>query len=147
MTMNKKEESKYVLAHGERDSLPYFLSVRKDFYECSNKEELQWFLEIKIYFDSTETGLANQEEDRMLNKFEDVFDEKVQVVGGVYFVGRITWNGVRSLFYYVENPELISELLNKIIKEGQYLNEFEYKIDKDPEWQRMSEIIPNVKEI
>lgn len=139
----EKENSEYNIAHGERDNHPYFFIFRKGFAKFPQKENYPWLLEIKIYFEANESGLVDGEEGDILNKFEDILDQKNKENPPTYFVGRITWNGIRTLLYYVIDPKATADLLDNIIETGQYPREFEFKIEKDQEWKGVSKIIPN----
>jgi hypothetical protein len=138
----------FSLATGERDGLPYFLGVRKEFHKFQGKESYSWLLTIEVDAeDKSQVGLVSDDEAEVLNNLEDFLERKLESVAGIYFVARITWNGIRSIFYYVSDPKPIAEELNKLIEQGQYPREFEYKIEKDAEWKKMSDIIPNIEEI
>jgi hypothetical protein len=136
------------LATGERDGLAYFLSVRQKFTETSDKERYPWLLTIQIDSEGeSQLGLVSDDEAEVLNLLEDFFEEKLSTLTEMFFVGRITWNRTRSLYYYIEDPKPVAGQLEKLIQTGQYAREFEYRIEKDPDWKKMSEIVPNIENI
>jgi Family of unknown function (DUF695) len=54
------------------------------------------------------------------------------------FIGRITDNGRRELFFYMESPTEIHEKLRDFIDQGNPIREFEYSILEDENWDRVS---------
>ena len=51
------------------------------------------------------------------------------------FVARVTYNGVCQVVWMLNNPEIAIEYLDGIIAKGNQIREFDYSIEKDPEWK------------
>jgi len=145
--MNNQDTS-FSLTKGERDGLPYFAIVRHAFQQFGRRANLQWLLKIEIDIEyPTEIGLVPNMEAEELNNLEDFFQNKLRSVADILFVARITWNGIRFLYFYVSEPKPIAEQLDLLIQTGQYPKEFEYRIERDPRWEKMAEIIPNINDL
>ena len=69
------------------------------------------------------------------------------LLADMFFVARITWKSTRTIYYYVSEPKHIAEQFELLIQRGQYPKEFEYRIERDPTWRKMAEIIPNINEL
>jgi len=141
--MSQKES--FALAQGEKDGKPWFAIILEQFRKYQDKEDLPWLLRLDISTCSNDIGLVSNEESDILNKFEDSVEELIGTSTAIRLVARITWNGKRSVFYYVKDPSSVSRLLNEVIDKKDYPREFEYKIEKDERWERMSNIIPNIE--
>jgi hypothetical protein len=59
----------------------------------------------------------------------------------VYFAGRVTQNGFRDLFYYIDVPKIeqpgVNEFCNSIMKE----RGINFGMEKDPKWKAVSGFI------
>ncbi|HRH22458.1 MAG TPA: DUF695 domain-containing protein [Candidatus Paceibacterota bacterium] len=144
--MKKTEQDVFKLYQGEKDNLPWNLILTEGYLKAKFKEKLSWFLCINIQLLVSENGSISNMEDKILNDMEDDLYHKFKAVDEVYRAGRFTHNGIRSLFFYVTNPQTISSTLNKIIESGSQAREFDYRMERDPEWKGVREIlkIPNL---
>lgn len=145
--VDNNEKGSYNLLKGERDGKPWIAIMRDKFLDYENKSDFNWLLQVHIDAEANNIGLVSDEEAAILNILEDFLNKKILSVAQMYFVGRITWNGIRSLYYYVSDPKPIAEELNKTISQGQYTREFQYEISKDTEWKKILELVPNVENI
>jgi hypothetical protein len=144
--MPEQKSDEFSFAKGEKDGLPYFLVVRDHFSQFEYKTQYSWFLSFEIFFESNSPlRLASDEEAEILNKFEDFLNARLSGAVKIFFVARITWNSRRLIFYYISNPKSASEVLEEIMREKNYQREFQYKIEKDLKWEKMSSIIPNIR--
>lgn len=141
------KQGPFGLAEGLRDNLPYFVVVKKGYCQFESKQDYQWFLMIEISADAGGRGLISGEEGEVLNGLEDAIEQKIQQATDGYFVARITWNGKRNIYYYVKNAEKAAKELDSIIEKKEYTREFEYRIEKDVKWEKMTGIIPNIEEL
>jgi hypothetical protein len=142
----ERTDGSFTLAQGERDGKPWFAIIREKFKQNPEKIDLPWLLSLKIKAEVDDQGLVSDVEAEILNKQEDNIEEFISASGKINFVARITWNGMRSVFYYISDPKIAAEKLNQIIEDKLYSREFEYKIERDPNWEKMSETIPNIED-
>lgn len=78
-------------------------------------------------------GLSSSEEAPELNALEKRLDEALTAACGAEQVGRLTWNGVRELFYYGRSDEEIERAL-RVATEGSPDREVQWRHEHDPEW-------------
>lgn len=109
----------------------------KDFKE---KKKFPWFLLITIdLVDVIEPfSLPTDKEAEILNLVEDNFTSLINRIVPYQYIGRITDNGKRELYYYVETPQDIHEKLNELIEQNTYTREFQYDISQDTGWENVS---------
>ncbi len=77
-------------------------------------------------------GLCENSEAEDLNLFEDMIGEKLEEFK-TKFVGRITFDGAREIYYYLENAEKANNVLKQLINvDG--ARGFQYEMEFDPDW-------------
>jgi hypothetical protein len=118
----------------------------KDFYkimvvntaltEYRFKNDFPWCLIVEVDIkDQTQLyKLPTESEGIILNFFEDTLSEIIKGNCSSLYVGRITDNGHRSLYYHIDSPKDVHEALQKFISSGLHSHEFEYNITKDEQW-------------
>ncbi len=119
----------------------------KDFYKVmvvntalvgyQYKKDFPWSLiiDVDIKDPSQHFKLPTETESIILNLFEDTLTDIIKGSCSCQYVGRITDNGCRSLYYHIENPKAVHEALQNFITSGLSSHEFEYNISKDEEWK------------
>ena len=109
--------------------------------DYSRKENLPWMVVIDIdVVGDDNSGFPDQNEARILNNFEDSITSKIRSVSDSVFLGRMTIPQSRRLYYYVFNPSSVNEVLQTVIDSREYAKEFEYKIEKDADWDEASRL-------
>ncbi|KPH14070.1 DUF695 domain-containing protein [Chryseobacterium sp. ERMR1:04] len=83
-------------------------------------------------------SLPTDKEAEILNLVEDNFTSLINRIVPYQYIGRITDNGKRELYYYVETPQDIHEKLNELIEQNTYTREFQYDISQDTGWENVS---------
>ena len=105
------------------------------------KEVFIWHCSIMVELNEVnEEGLPSAKELAIIDGFEDRLDSKIkegeeEEKPNALFLGRITWNGTRELIWRVYNPERTNNYLQKLINNNDHVRPFEYRIDKDDEWE------------
>lgn len=101
-----------------------------------NKNLFPWLLLITIDMKDTtgDYNLPTANEAEVLNSFEDDLTSLIMNTVSYQFIGRITDDGKRELYYYVEAPQEIHSHLNHVIETINYKREFQYEILEDPNW-------------
>lgn len=142
--MENSKQAKYTVVHGIREDKPWFSTVLEDYKNFKGRLGLDWLLEIRVGVEGLNNLLPSKDEANILNQFEDMLEEIFKgIPSDVFFIVRTTWNGLRSIFYRVSDPESVSAKLDELIDQEKYPREFEYKITKDSDWKVMSDIIPH----
>lgn len=104
-----------------------------------NKNLFPWLLFITIDMENTtgDYNLPTENEAEVLNAFEDDLTSLITNTVSYQFIGRITDDGKRELYYYVESPQEIHSRLNHIIETNNYKREFQYEILEDTNWAKV----------
>jgi hypothetical protein len=141
--MERFPEEIYVLREGQFEGLYSIMMLNHSLKYYSYKEEYPWNLKIIVdLVDRNEQGLPTHTEADILNNFEDKIVELLSGVCQFHFIGRTTWNGERTLMFYLNEPEYAHDKLQDLIEEveiikkssSQIVREFEYTLQEDPEW-------------
>lgn len=85
-------------------------------------------------------GLTDNPEAEELAKVEEALLRSLSKRCGAQFVGRMTWNGTRDLFFYAANPEGMQEAVGEAL--GPKPSRRVLTLSKqDPEWQHYLEVL------
>lgn len=106
------------------------------------KQYFDWECVVWITYDEDETcGLPAKEGygplNEMFTQLDDMLKAPADHPNGLFFV-RIVGGGVAECVWMVNNPDIVEEKLDELIDSGDYPLEFEYRIDKDPDWDNYS---------
>lgn len=100
------------------------------------KKDFPWSLvldiDIKDIIKSHKT--LTQSDAITLNIFEDTLSEIIKANCSSQYVGRVTYNGHRELYFHIDTPKAVDEALQKLINTDRKSHEFTYDISKDEEW-------------
>lgn len=103
------------------------------------KNEFPWFLYLDIDLKEVTKpfNLPTEREAEILNILEDRITSAIQNAVPYQFIGRMTSNGHRGLYFYVQSPQQVNEKLRDLIEQGNPVREFEYSIAEDAEWENV----------
>lgn len=101
------------------------------------KRDFPWSLvfDVDIKDITQEYKLPTESEAIILNLLEDTLIEIIKGNCSCQYVGRITDNGHRYLYFHIDAPELIHDALQKFIASELNSHEFSYEMTKDEEWR------------
>ena len=97
------------------------------------KHLFPWSLWVNVIIE--EPGLPTDKKAVSLNDFEDSIIGVLNKNADFLFIGRITHSGNRDIYFYLDNPKLVHEQLQKMTSNSQC--EFEYVIDNDKSWKQV----------
>lgn len=141
--MGNNEKTKYSVVQGVKEGKPWFATIREDYQDFRGRPDIDWLLEIHVGIEGLGRPLPSKDEAAVLNQFEDMLGETLKGTdANAFFIARTTWNGLRSIFYRISTPEVVSAELDLLIAQEKYPREFEYKISKDSDWKIMSKFFP-----
>ncbi len=110
-------------------------------YEYKNL--FSWSLWINIDIQNKiEFGLPTKNENEILNEIEEKLKSILKNNSLFHFIGRITHNGNRDIYFYLDNPILVHKELEDLTYSDSLPREFEYVIEEDRDWS-FSEIFYN----
>jgi hypothetical protein len=134
------KKNSFCLKEAKGDDYHYIMIVDSSLKNFKNKSLFSWLLLITIDLkDKTEPyKLPTNQEAKVLDWVEDHFTKLIGSTTTYQYVGKITGDGIRKLYYYVEDPEKIHQKLTDIIQNGDYVRDFEYSITKDIEWNEVN---------
>ncbi len=128
-------EDSFTIGQGERDGLPAIVMLNLAYRDYPYSSDYPWHLAVEITIgDRTDAGLPTNTEAEVLNAVEDTIEQEVRKSGGIHYIARQTWNGLRLLDYYVENLAGVEEALAALRANGALARSFTYKLEEDPDW-------------
>ena len=68
-----------------------------------------------------------------LSQWEDSLIAAIEDECQFVWVGHVTWNGFREVFFHIDQPERVSASLGKL----SHTRPFAFEIDFDEEWERV----------
>lgn len=139
--MDKNTDKRFDVVTGKQDGSPMVSMIDKGYKHLPEIHSLPWFLWINIPLeDKRQDGLSTKEEDLMLEKLEQNIEDKMMSETKLVFVGRLTWNGSRELFYYVGDGATANSVLDGLVKNPPFGRGFQYEISKDMEHRKVAEM-------
>ena len=134
------QKEKHTLRVAEGDGYYRTMMVNETLENFNDKGFYPWLLYISIDIEekTEKFDLPTNDEAVILNSMEDNFDALIGATVPYKYIGRITNNGKRDIYYYVTEPQKIYKELNSIIESGNYIREFEFSISEDPNWEEVS---------
>lgn len=132
---------RYHVLKGAKDSKPFilsFLDALVDKQPLDIDVAQPWVLRIVIqYEDRQANGLPSPSEDALLTRMEDEFDNVLKAYGAALFLGRLSWDGVRELFYVVDAPQKINSALELLTRQDRPARSFGYDLSVDANLHRL----------
>ena len=103
--------------------------------------ERQWLVSIRLPLaEPRADGLASNPEATALGMLEDGLVRSLDAHCGGLFVGRMTWNGVRDLFFYVKRVEPLEQALAAGLA-GSPPRRVMTRKQKDAEWRHYLDVL------
>jgi vacuolar-type H+-ATPase subunit I/STV1 len=134
-------EKRFDVITGKKNELPMISVIDKNYRNFSSKDQCPWFLWVSIpLHNKREDGLSVSQEDEVLEKFEELVADKMMFETNIFYVGRLTWNGFRELFYYLSDAEKANKVLQKLVEDHPLGIGFQYEIKKDVGWSKVAEM-------
>lgn len=119
------------------DGFPQFLSINPNFKKFTEKSKYPYFFSIQIEITKKDSkGLPQgKEEIKNIDNLEDSIDKKIKSICDVYFIGRVTRNGFRYLYYYI-SKDIDSETAFKPHDSKEPKARLYYSsLEKDENWE------------
>lgn len=133
-------EPKLAIRESKSDEAYKIMVVNTSLKDYENKNLFPWSLWVNIDIQNKiKFGLPTKEESEILNEIEDNLKSILKNNCLFHFVGRITHDGNRDIYFYIDNPILVHKELEDLTYSDSLQREFEYVIEEDPNWS-LSEI-------
>jgi hypothetical protein len=130
----KLPEPHYSLFNTTRSDLPEVICVNDALLSFQHTDIFRWHLRISI--DATEladNGMPTEAESAVLFEFGDRFEKGLEGDNAL-FLARSTWNGMRTLYFQVYDPEVANEFLQGVLAEEPATRPWEFEMREDPDW-------------
>ena len=115
--LNEPPENWCIQKVADQDGNDVFITTNLGYKNYAHKTDFPWCLAVNI---TTVHKYPNEhpthEEAPILNATEDIITNALQQVGATKFVGRVTVNGYRELYYFVADQEKANAALTKLTK-------------------------------
>lgn len=136
---NKYPQESFNLREAKGEDHYKIMMVNDALKHYEFKNEFPWFLRIEVDMkDVTKPfNMPTEHEAEILNLFEDTITSLLMNTVPYQFIGRITDNGHRELYFYVESPQEIHEKLQDLIEQGNPIREFDYTMSEDEHWENV----------
>lgn len=130
----------YSILNFRQEELPGIAVVNSALREFEPKEVFSWHLSIMVDLkELIENGMPSRTEVEIVDNFGDFLDSKIKgddkEKPNALFLARITWNATRELIWRVYDPEVADTFLKDLIKNGNPIREFDYRMENDSEWK------------
>jgi regulator of RNase E activity RraB len=103
--------------------------------------ERPWLLSIRLPLrEPRADGLATNSEATRLGEIEDGLVRSLEAHCGAVFVGRMTWNGVRDLFFYAKRTNELEQALGAALS-GTEPRRLLTRKQNDPEWKHYLDVL------
>ncbi|MEO7314395.1 MAG: DUF695 domain-containing protein [Ginsengibacter sp.] len=117
------------------DDKPSALFVDLGLHTVAPIEDKSNFIWISIKMNhAQQDGLSSSGENKLLGEMEDKLVRKIQSKYNSVYVGRLTSNGSRDLYFYVEDTPLYEKVIEEVMNAyPQY--KFDFGTKKDEDWR------------
>lgn len=123
---------------GSKDGLRLIGIFNKNVAQFSPKEKLPWLLSASSHFSEMfPNKFPRETEFASLSHWEDSLINAVESESQFIWVGHVTWNGFREVFFHIDQPERVSTSLTKLAGEPN-IRAFTFEIDLDEQWKKVS---------
>jgi hypothetical protein len=130
----KLPEPHYTLFNATRDGLPEVISVNDALLSFERIDIFRWHLQISIdAIELADNGMPTERESTALFEFGDRFEAGLEGDNAL-FLARSTWNGMRTLYFRVYDPEVANEFLQQVLAEEPATRPWDFRMHDDPEW-------------
>jgi len=122
---------------GSRRGLPLIGIFNEELRDFSSKDKFPWLLNVHTRFSETfASGFPKESEFASLNEWEDLLIDTVEGQCQFAWVGHVTWNGFREVFFHVDEPERVSAALKQLASQERSRS-FVFGIELDRQWKRV----------
>lgn len=135
-------EEEFAVVQCAFDETPAVIVVNTSLSKFKHKDVFAWSCSLVIrYKDLAENGMPTAEESDFVYQYLE--ELSTQIIGdpshpNALYLARVTWNGTCEVIWQVYDPEPVNEFLKGIIESESYPREFDYKMEYDAKWDKVS---------
>ena len=133
MTHENSHQENYQVIEAWRDNLPAIIVLNAGLNIEDGKRNYPWLMTIQLPIrHPTANGLCDRVESERLSDIEDTLLDGIEAAAFLY-VGRTTWNSMREVLIYVQDPDFILVRLRSVLEST---GERKIRVGKryDPTW-------------
>lgn len=135
-------ENNFGILQLEVDSSLAIASINTAYNQYSNKKFFPWCAQVLFeILDKNENGHPTNEEAEVLNELEDKVEAFLKENHVVHFIGRLTRNGFRDIFYYLDKPNFDQNKTKIFFDEISAIRAVNFYLDEDSKWDKVAEFI------
>ena len=142
-------EEQLAVVSSTYEGLPAIIVVNTALRTFKDKDMFGWTCSLIMDYDSLgENGMPTSDESQLVIDYLD--DLSKRIIGDVVhpnalFLARLSHNGTCRVFWQVNNPKPVDELLKGIINDKTYPRGFDYRIEYDEKWDGVSWFLQEFK--
>lgn len=126
----------------EVDNSLALASINQAYNKYPNKKFFPWCAQVLFEIqDKNENGHPTSEEAEVLNDLEDKVDAFFKENHVAHFIGRLTRNGFRDIFYYLDRPNFDQEKTKIFFDEICAIRPIDFYLEEDKKWNKVSAFI------
>lgn len=135
-------EEQFQIVEFRQDDLPGVAVINQSLVAFEPKIVFAWHLSMMLHFeDLIQNGMPSRLERERVEPWEETIDQSFKgehpEKPNALFLARITWNGTRELIYRIYDPEIVNQVLVRIIESKSQPRPFDYRMEHDPEWTQV----------
>ncbi len=135
-------ENNFGILQLEIDDSLAIASINTAYNKYPNKKFFPWCAQVLFEIsDKNENGHPTNEEAEVLNELEDKVEAFFKENHVVHFIGRLTRNGFRDIFYYLDKPNFDQNKTKIFFDEISAIRAVNFYLDEDSEWDKVAEFI------
>lgn len=131
-----------LLTAESKDGLPLMAAVNSTLLMWDKKASHPWVAYIEFGYPADDNGLPSSETLEALALIEDEMNSELVDADGYLYVGRQTFDGVRTVYFACKNFRLPSKVFNAFAKKHSSEYEIDFGIYKDKYWQTFDRFLP-----
>ena len=136
---------KFSIVQAKRaDGKPVIGSINTAYKTFDKKDKYPWCLTLNIALDLknvTKNGLPIKAESDIANKFEDELLDRIKKITTAHYIGHLYNDTFLDVYVYLEDPKQVHLYLQSQINKPGLTRPINYKIEKDPTWANVKELL------
>jgi len=136
------EEDSYSTMEAEDEgAMPIFAIINQDLMNWDAKASHPWMMIIEIRYDGKENeGMPSEEDNNLMNEFEDEVLKQLPDADGYLNIGRETYNNMRSIYFACKEFKHSSKTVATLMDAYADKLDVAYDIFKDKYWMTVNHL-------
>jgi hypothetical protein len=124
------------------DNSPAFATINTGYNDYPNKIIYPWYAEIIIDINNkNDNGHPTNEEAEILNQLEEQITGFLKQTQTVHPIGRVTRNGERDIFYYIDEPNFDKKKIKDFFDSINTIRPMNFTLKEDKKWSNVGAFI------